>query len=139
MAALAKRRHAASASRILAGGMSVAATLGLTAYLGLEADAAETVELDTVATTPAEPQQRVVIVRRIIREVYAEPTGPAATTPGAEPHGAAVPASSSTPPAPATSAPAPAPAPASIPTLPSAALAPPPAPAPAPATSSNGS
>ena len=133
MAAIPKRRHAASASRILAGGMSVAATLGLTAYLGIEADAAETVELDTVATSPTEPQQRVVIVRRIIREVYADPVMPAQDAAAT----GAVPAASVTPAAPAPT-PSAAPAPA-IPTLPSAALAPPPAPAPAPATSSNGS
>lgn len=125
-----KRRHAASASRILVGGVSLAATFGMTANWGIQARADETVELDTVANTPAEPQQRIVVVRRIIREVYAEPTGPSPDTSAST----AVTASSSTPVAPA---PAPAPAPAATPTLPSAALAAPPAPA--PATSSNGS
>jgi hypothetical protein len=129
-----KRRHAASASRILVGGVSVAATLGMTANWGIQARATQSVELDTVTASPAEPQQRIVVVRRIIREVYAEPTGPSPDASGST----AVTASSSTPVAPPR-APAPAPAPAATPTLPSAALAPPPAPAPAPATSSNGS
>ena len=131
-----RRPHAASASRILVGGVSVAATFGLTAHWGIQTRAAETVQIDPVAATQAEPQQRLVIVRRIIREVYAEPNGPAPDATA----GAPVPAASVTEvgPAPAPAA-EPTPAPAAVPALPSAALAPPPAPAPAPATSSNGS
>lgn len=128
-----RRRHAAGASRILVGGLSVATTLGLTAHWGAAAERVELTEVGASAQQAPAPAQRVVIVRRIIREV---PAAPVAGTSGDPLPAVATPAPAA---APAASAPAPA-APAVVPSLPSAALAPPPViSAPAPASSSQGS
>ena len=127
-----RRRHAAGASRILAGGLSVATTLGLTAHWGAAAERVELTAVEPAAQSAPAPAQRIVIVRRIIREVPAETTGSAPSSGASAPR----PAASAAPAAPA----APAPAPAVVPSLPSAALAPPPViSAPAPASSSQGS
>ena len=138
-----RRRHAAGASRILVGGISVATTLGLTAHWGAAADRVEITDVGASAQSAPAPAQRIVILRRIIREVpvpstngTANGSAPAAAAPAGAPPAAAAPV----PPAAAPAAPAAPAASAAVPALPSAALAPPPViSAPAPASSSAGS
>ena len=62
-----RRRHAAAASRVLVGGISVASTLGLTAHWAAAAPT-EAVAVEIAAPPAVAPAaQRIIIRRRIIR------------------------------------------------------------------------